>query len=262
MSSAERNARVGLGIRSDDVSTIAFHNHGLILNHSHQRTRSASRLPASRSAGTAASGGTDLSRVIESNAIKRGHGHQSSSSGSSACSRLVVPRPSTPTKDARPSTPPPRSAKQRLLKNMDPSVASAVTVLTSLSLMRTPVSDAAFHMSPAPPPSSDMTMYKHSMGPPASPFRTPSWTPSSGAGRTFDYYDSLADGPTSAGALADDLDKSFGGPSSVGRAMGGGLLGPGGVPRTPATPSLAASSAHHRCIKVPTIDLPCYARFS
>ncbi|KAG8904109.1 hypothetical protein FRB99_002228 [Tulasnella sp. 403] len=241
--------------------------------HSHSRTRApSSRLPSARP-GANASGGTDLlSRVLESKALKRsGHGHQSSNSGSST-SNFQFPRPTTPVKDLRPSTPPPFRYKldkpgrqdgdddDKLLKNMDPSVAAAVTALTSLSPMRTPVSHAAFHMSPAPPPSSDLTHYKHSLGPPTSPFRTPARSSTTGGGRAFEFYDFLNDGGASGGNFADDMDKAFGGGSGSARAMPS-LLGPGGLPRTPATPITGGLFGSASLYQSPSLPSPGWRRY-
>ncbi|KAG8883395.1 forkhead box C2 (MFH-1, mesenchyme forkhead 1) [Tulasnella sp. 331] len=201
---------------------------------------------------TAAAGTDLLSRVLESKAAKRStSSHQSSPS--STFPSMHFPRPSTPPPRTGepPSTPVKGSTKRKtqadtdedaaaaaLLKDMDPTLAAAVTALASLSPVRTPVSHRAFHMSPAPPPVSNLGHYKHSLGPPmASPFRTPgsSHPRSKTNNAPFDYYDYLGgDGTTPM----DDMDKAYGvddgGRSSVSSHL---LLGPGGVPRTPATPT-------------------------
>ncbi|KAG8993917.1 hypothetical protein FRB94_013063 [Tulasnella sp. JGI-2019a] len=211
----------------------------------------------SSSRRTTAAAGTDLlSRVLESKTAKRSSAGRQSSPASTLPS-MHFPRPSTPPPRTGepPSTPVKGSTKRKvqglrsdnddddnddaaaaaLLKDMDPTLAAAVTALASLSPVRTPVSHRAFHMSPAPPPVSNLGHYKHSLGPPmTSPFRTPgSSNPRMrGSNLPFDYYDYLGDGV----AGMDDMDKPYGADDG-GRASGGLLLGAGGVPRTPATPT-------------------------
>ncbi|KAG8970663.1 hypothetical protein FRC05_000521 [Tulasnella sp. 425] len=218
----------------------------------HQRSRQNARFPTSR-----ANGSSDLlSRVIESKTAKRGSTHvrQQSTSGASPTKPIFPAVPTTPRRDARPRTPPPPSERapkepaqenedDRLLKDMDPTVAAAVTALTSLSPMRTPVSHAALHMSPAPPRSSDLAQYKHSLGP-HSPFRTPGRTPST-AGRPFDYYDYLGDG---VGGSGDD---------SATKSM----LGSGLVPRTPATPMTGGIFGSHNLYQSPSLPSPGWRRY-
>ena len=159
----------------------------------------------------------------------------------------------------------------------DPQLAAAVSALASLSPNRTPMSHAAFHMSPAAPPSSDLHHYKNSLLPPASPFRTPGRKPGAGGatssfltpnpigGRNFDYYDYLGDGSN----IADELDKSFG---SGKRDRMGHLIGDGGgspsksggsvfMPRTPATPVSGGLFASSTLYQSPSLPSPGWRRY-
>ncbi|KAG9009326.1 hypothetical protein FRB90_008419 [Tulasnella sp. 427] len=214
----------------------------------HQRSRQNARFSTARASG---SGSDLLSRVIESKTAKRGVRPQSTNNASPT--KGIFPAvPTTPRRDTRLRTPPPPSERvpkdpsleneeDKLLKEMDPTVAAAVSALTSLSPMRTPVSHAALHMSPAPPRSSDLAQYKHSLGP-QSPFRTPGRTPS---GRAFDYYDYLGDG---VGGSADD--------SATKSMLGTGLL-----PRTPATPMTGGIFGSHNLYQSPSLPSPGWRRY-
>ncbi|KAG8925537.1 hypothetical protein FRC01_010039 [Tulasnella sp. 417] len=219
----------------------------------HQRSRPNGRFAGARASG---SGSDLLSRVIESKTAKRGtaQARQQSNNGTSPTKPIFPAVPTTPRRDTRPRTPPPpgeRAPKDpgqdneedRLLKDMDPTVAAAVTALTSLSPMRTPVSHAALHMSPAPPRSSDLAQYKHSLGP-HSPFRTPGRTPSA-ARPAFDYYDYLGEG---VGGSADD---------SATKSMLGSSL----VPRTPATPMTGGIFGSHNLYQSPSLPSPGWRRY-
>lgn len=216
-----------------------------------QRNRQNGRFSGARASG---SGSDLLSRVIESKTAKRSsaQARQQSNNGSSPTKPIFPAVPTTPRRDTRPRTPPPpgeRALKDpaqdneedRLLKEMDPTVAAAVTALTSLSPMRTPVSHAALHMSPAPPRSSDLAQYKHSLGP-HSPFRTPGRTPSA-VGRGFEYYDWDAVG----GPADDSATKS--------------MLGSGLVPRTPATPMTGGIFGSHNLYQSPSLPSPGWRRY-
>ncbi|KAG8969561.1 hypothetical protein FRC03_002000 [Tulasnella sp. 419] len=212
--------------------------------------------------------GTDLlSRVLDSKAANKKNKKEPSAASSH---QYTFPRPTTPVRDERPSTPPPKRPTVNVqvqednadeaqgpnpeqtstVEKADPTFVAAVA-LASLSPMRTPVSHAAYHMSPVAPPSSDLLHYKHNLGPPVSPFRTPKTSSPTkessvkGGFRGFDYYDYMGGGES-----ADDfMVSSTPGRSTVGLAAllktpatpigggGGGLFGSSSLYQSPSLPS-------------------------